>query len=193
MPARTILMSPSYNASAMSIFVCPLSKVEETIAKQKPSRVISILDPGSDFPDLGASYVGRHLSLEFHDIHLPTLDLVMPAATHVDRLLRFLNRWDPAESLLIHCRAGIGRSTAAAFITACYHNPKIDEEQIATDLIHASPIARPNKTLIRIADNAMSRKGRMLIAMENALRDITWVDAAENQPFQIPSIYPGGK
>ena len=177
----------------MSIHVCPLSRLTETIAKEKPSRVISILDPGSDFPDLGASYVGRHLSLEFHDIHLPTLDRVMPAATHVDRLLRFLNRWDPRETLLVHCRAGIGRSTAAAFIAACYHNPKIDEEQIAADLMQASPIARPNKTLIRIADNAMTRKGRMLAAIENALRDATWVDAAENDPFQILSIYPGGK
>src|SRR6188472_1907558 len=124
---RAILVSRSYNAPAMSIFVCPLSKLPETIALQKPLRVISILDPGSVFPDLGATYVGRHLSLEFHDIHLPTLDRVMPAATHIDRLMRFLNRWDPKDPLLIHCRAGIGRSTAAAFIAACYHNPKTDE------------------------------------------------------------------
>jgi predicted protein tyrosine phosphatase len=176
----------------MSIVVCPLSRLTEIIATHKPSRVISILDPGSAFPDLGATYVGRHLSLEFHDIHLPTLDRVMPAATHVDRLLRFLKRWDPKEPLLIHCRAGIGRSTAAAFIAACYHNPKTDEQQIAADLTQASPIARPNKALIRIADNAMTRKGRMLAAMENVLRDVMWVDAAEGEPFQLPSMYPGG-
>jgi predicted protein tyrosine phosphatase len=177
----------------MSILVCPLTKLSVTIATHKPSRVISILDPGSAFPDLGATYVGRHLSLEFHDIHLPTLDRVMPAATHIDRLLRFLNRWDPADTLLIHCRAGIGRSTAAAFIAACYHNPKTDERQIASDLRQVSPTARPNKTLIRIADNAMTRSGRMLAAMEDALRDVTWLDAAEGEPFQIASIYPGGK
>jgi predicted protein tyrosine phosphatase len=177
----------------MSILVCPLSRLSETIAKHQPSRVISILDPGSAFPELGASYVGRHLSLEFHDIHLPTLDRVMPAATHIDRLLRFLNRWDPKDPLVVHCRAGIGRSTATAFIAACYHNPKIDERQIAADLRQASPIARPNKTLIRIADNAMTRKGRMLAAIEDALRDVKWVDAAEGEPFQIPSVYPGGK
>ena len=58
--------------------------------------------------------------------------------------------------------------------------------------ITASPIARPNKTLIRIADNAMTRKGRMLAAMEDALRDVKWVEAAEGEPFQISSIYPGG-
>lgn len=188
-----IRLSRSYNAPEMSILVCPLSKLAETLGREKPSRVISILDPGSDFPDLGVSYVGRHLSLEFHDINIPTLDRVMPAATHVDRLLRFLKRWDPREPLLVHCRAGIGRSTAVAFIAACYNNPKTDEKQIAADLTQASPTARPNKTLIRIADNAMTRKGRMLAAMENALRNVTWVDAAEAEPFQILSIYPGGK
>ena len=175
----------------MSILVCPLSKLSATIGKHKPTRIISILDPGWDFPDLGPTYVGRHLCLEFHDIHLPTLDRVMPAATHVDRLLRFLNRWDPKEALLIHCRAGIGRSTAAAFIAACYHNPAIDEQDIAATLRQTAPLARPNKTLIRIADNAMNRKGRMLSAMEIALRDASFVDASEGEPFEIPSIFSG--
>jgi len=173
----------------MSILVCPLSKLSDTVAAHKPSRIISILDPGWDFPELGPTYVGRHLCLEFHDIHLPTLDRVMPAATHVDRLLRFLKRWDPKDPLLIHCRAGIGRSTAAAFIAACYHNANIDEQRIAAELRKACPIARPNKTLIRIADNAMNREGRMLAAMENALRDAAWVDVSEAPPFQIPSLY----
>ena len=184
-------MSPPYNAQVMSILVCPLSQLSITIGKHKPTRIISILDPGWDFPELGPAYVGRNLCLEFHDIHLPTLDRVMPAAAHVDRLLRFLKRWDPKEALLIHCRAGIGRSTAAAFIAACYHNPAIDEQHIAAKLRQAAPLARPNKTLIRIADNAMNRKGRMLSAMEIALRDASFVDAFEGEPFEIPSIFSG--
>ena len=175
----------------MPIFVCPLSKLPEALAAHKPARVVSILDPGWKFPDLGAAYVGRHLCLEFHDIHFPTLDQVMPAATHVDRLMRFLNRWDPAENLLVHCRAGIGRSTAAAYIAACYHNPDVDELTIATLLTQTSPIARPNKTLIRIADNAMDRKGRMIAAMEQLLRDLPGIEVVEAEPFQIPSKYPG--
>jgi predicted protein tyrosine phosphatase len=113
----------------------------------------------------------------------------MPAATHVDRLLRFLKRWDPKDTLLIHCRAGIGRSTATAFIAACYHNPATEEQEIAATLRQVAPLARPNKTLIRIADNAMNRKGRMLAAIENALRDASFVDASEGEPFEIPSIF----
>ena len=108
----------------MAIIVCPLSKLSKLVKAKKPERVVSILDPGSTFPKLGAAYVGRHLRLEFHDIHFPTQDHVLPSAAHIDRLLRFLDRWDPQDSLLIHCRAGIGRSTATAYIAACYHNPE---------------------------------------------------------------------
>jgi predicted protein tyrosine phosphatase len=177
----------------MTILVCPLSRLSESVTTHRPSRVVSILDPGWEFPKLGPAYVGRHLCLEFHDIHFPTLDHVMPAATHIDRLLRFLSRWDPHDNLLIHCRAGIGRSTATAFIAACYHNPKTNEQAIADALKLASPTARPNKTLIRIADNAMNRQGRMLAAMENVLRSLSWVEVSEGVPFQIPSMYSGDR
>ena len=175
----------------MAIIVCPLSKLSKLVKAKKPDRVVSILDPGSTFPKLGAAYVGRHLRLEFHDIHFPTQDYVLPSATHIDRLLRFLDRWDPQDSLLIHCRAGIGRSTATAYIAACYHNPDIDELKIAAQLRLASTTARPNKTLIRIADNAMARNGRMVKAVESSLHDLPWLDVAEGEPFQIPSTYSG--
>ena len=175
----------------MAIYVCPLSKLAEILAGHTPARIVSILDPGSTFPELGPTYVGRHLCLEFHDIHVPTLNQVLPAATHIDRLLRFLKRWDPDEDLLIHCRAGIGRSTATAYIAACYHNPDIDELEIAKQLRNASQIARPSKMLIRIADNPMDRKDRMIGAMEQLLRDLPWIDVVEGEPFQIPSKYPG--
>ena len=172
------------------IYVCPLSRVSEMIARHKPARVVSLLDPGFDFPELGPTYVGRHLRLEFHDIHLPTKNEVMPAAAHVDRLLRFLRRWDPGDPMLIHCRAGIGRSTAAAFIAACFHNPYTDELEIAVELRRTSPFARPNKTLIGIADTAMGRRGRMRAAIASTEPDSAWTGLVEGEPFRIPSTYP---
>src|SRR4026207_1679760 len=115
----------------MPIHVCPLSKVLEIVERHKPSRVVSLLDPGSPFPERGSPYLDNHLRLEFHDIHWPLLSHVPPAAVHVERLLSFISRWNPAESVLIRCRAGIGRSPATAFITACFHNPDMDEREIA--------------------------------------------------------------
>jgi predicted protein tyrosine phosphatase len=174
----------------MPIFVCPLSKLQEMIERHKPSRVVSVLDPGSPFPELGSSYLDRHLRLEFHDIHFPLLTYVMPGSAHVDQLLRFIHRWDPGESLLVHCRAGIGRSTATAFITACFHNPHIDERDIAASLRRSAPFARPNEALIRLADDALDRKGRMLAAITETGRNLPGLNIAEGESFQIPSIFP---
>ena len=46
-------------------------------------------------------------------------------------MIRFVETWDGQTPMLIHCWAGISRSTASAFITACLHNPDADEEEIA--------------------------------------------------------------
>src|SRR2546425_4108951 len=111
----------------MTILVCPLSKVVEMIALHRPSGVISLLDPDFPFPELGPTYVGKHLRLRFHDVHILTEDQVPPSVEHIDHLLGFLGAWSSGEDLLVHCRAGISRSTAAAFIAACFLNPDVPE------------------------------------------------------------------
>ena len=42
---------------------------------------------------------------------------------HVEKLVDFVSGWDRAAPMVIHCFAGISRSTAGAFITACALNP----------------------------------------------------------------------
>jgi predicted protein tyrosine phosphatase len=100
-------------------------------------------------------------------------------------LLAFLGRWQRASPLLIHCRAGIGRSTAAAFIAACVHSPNVDEQTIALNLRRASPLARPNQLLIELADAAIGGNGRMVRAIEETGRNLRWHDVDENLPFEI--------
>src|SRR5262245_10930992 len=102
----------------MTILVCPLSQVSEAVADHAPGRVVSLLDPGSEFPDLGPQYAGRHLQLELHDITEPAEFHIMPAPQHVHQLLGFVEQWDRRAPILFHCRAGISRSPAAAFIAA---------------------------------------------------------------------------
>ena len=67
-------------------------------------------------------------------------------------LLDFVAAWDRAEPLLIHCYAGVSRSTAAAFIAACALAPGRDERAIAEALRAASPTASPNPRLVALAD-----------------------------------------
>ena len=63
--------------------------------------------------------------------------------------------------MVIHCFAGVSRSTAAAYIAACALSPKRDEFAVARSLRAASPTATPNARLVALADSALQRGGRM--------------------------------
>jgi predicted protein tyrosine phosphatase len=68
--------------------------------------------------------------------------------------------------MVIHCWAGVSRSTASAFAAACALNPHRPEAEIAKKLRLASPIASPNRLIVALADKALGRGGRMVRALE---------------------------
>jgi len=172
----------------MAILVCPLSKVEELVAARRPSRVVSLLDPGSTFPDLGSQYGDRHLRLTFHDVHASAYGETAPAREDVVQLIDFLKQWNRRELILVHCRAGISRSTAAAFIAACVSQPAVTELKIARTLRRAAPLARPNQTMVDLADDVLAREGRMGRAIIETGRDLPWLAIDEGEPFEIPVL-----
>ncbi len=86
--------------------------------------------------------------------------------------------------MVVHCWAGISRSTAAAYTALCTINPDAPEELIAMRLREASPTAYPNRLIIRLADAALGRKGRMVRAVESIGRG---VPAGEAVPFSLPA------
>ncbi len=169
----------------MIIVVCPLSKAADQVALHRPERVISMLNPNDEFPELGPHYSDRHLKLSFHDINEPREAHIPPAVEHVRDFLRFLESWDQRAPILIHCRAGISRSTAAAYIAACQANPNFDEHEIAMALRQASPLARPNGLLVELADAALGRNGRMRAAIETTGQGLEWIEIDENEPFRM--------
>ncbi|MFQ5627012.1 MAG: tyrosine phosphatase family protein, partial [Methyloligellaceae bacterium] len=61
----------------------------------------------------------RHLRLVMNDISEPQPGLVPPNDSHVQELIDFVVGWNRRYPMLIHCWAGISRSTAAAFIALC--------------------------------------------------------------------------
>jgi predicted protein tyrosine phosphatase len=84
--------------------------------------------------------------------------------------------------MVIHCFAGISRSTAGAYVAACALNPERDEMQIAWDIRRASRTAQPNSRIVTIADRLLKRDGRMIRAIEA----IGVGDAAtEGHPFRL--------
>ncbi len=173
----------------MTILVCPLSGVLELVRARRPNRVVSLLDPESEFPDLGAEYHDRHLRLHFHDAHDSSDGQIVPSPEHTEELLSFLGAWEHTTSLLVHCRAGIGRSTAAAYVACCWRNPGVSEHRIAEGLRSVAPLARPNETLVRLSDEALNREGRMSAAIADTGRGLPWIELDEGVPFELPSVF----
>ena len=170
----------------MTLIVCPLSHVQEVVAARRPSHVITLLDP----PELIALIDGygpeRHLRLGVHDIPEETDGLLCPDAGTVQAILDFGATWDGAAPLLVHCWAGISRSTATAFTLACERNPGVDERRIAEALRQASRTAKPNRRIVALADDMLGRGGRMVDAADAiGLGD----SAYEGEPFELPIRY----
>ena len=124
----------------------------------------------------------RHLHLAVSDIVEATPGQVLPEATHLDELLKFVYAWDRAEPMLIHCFAGVSRSTAAVYIAVCALAPKRDEFNVARSLRAASPTASPNTLLVALADDALGRGGRMREAIAEIGRGR---ECFEGEPFAL--------
>ncbi len=160
LPRETTRVPPSM--SPETIYVAPLSLVETTVADANVSHLVTLIN-GETLIDTPPSIVpDRHLRLAMNDICEPQPGLVLPCETHVADLVGFARDWDRQAPLLIHCWAGISRSTAAAFISLCALNPEGSELELARALRRASPTAYPNRLLVALADEILTRDGRMI-------------------------------
>ncbi|WP_395644519.1 tyrosine phosphatase family protein [Terricaulis sp.] len=173
----------------MNIIVCPLSKAPHMARQHQVARVVSLLDPDSRFPLIDGYGADRHLCVEVHDINQEEEGMDACCDQRMTRILDFVGQWERDAPILIHCYAGISRSTATAFITACAHNPGVDESEIAQALRKASASAFPNRRFVALADAALGRNGRMSRAIASIGDGHNWYDIGEATPFEIPGTF----
>ncbi|RUW90863.1 tyrosine phosphatase family protein [Mesorhizobium sp. M7A.F.Ca.US.010.02.1.1] len=164
------------------IHVCSLAKIEETVARTGADRMLSLLAAGTALVRPASIARENHLHLVMHDIAAAQDGMTMPGEEHVRNLLDFARGWDRARPMLVHCYAGISRSTASAYIIAAALAPKRDEAELAQTLRTLSPSATPNPRLIAVADALLDRNGRMIEAIESIGRG---ADAFEGTPFAL--------
>lgn len=151
----------------MTLIICGLSEVPRLVAERRPSHLVTLLDPASMIETPAGIEARRHLRLAVNDIAAPTEGLIAPDASLVEELLAFGADWDERAPMLIHCWAGISRSTASAFVLACERSPEADERAIARAMREAAPHAFPNRRIVALADDLMGRRGRMADAIES--------------------------
>ena len=147
------------------LIVSPLHSVPDLVTEHNVDRVMGLLGPEIGHPELGLPK-NQHLRMAFNDISGPMSGLIPPGEEDVKKVINFIENWDQSGNFLIHCWAGISRSTAAAFITSCILNPQEEEIDLAWELRHLAPSATPNRLLIEHADRLLQRKGRMKTAVK---------------------------
>ncbi len=149
----------------MTLIVCGLAEVPTLIARHRPSHLVTLLDPATMIATPQGLTTDRHLKLGVNDIAEPTQGMIPPDENAVLKLLAFGRTWDETAPMLIHCWAGISRSTASAFTLACERSPDVDEVTIARAMRSLAPHASPNRRIVAIADDMLGRRGRMVDAL----------------------------
>jgi predicted protein tyrosine phosphatase len=136
------------------------------------THVLSLLDP--DWPEItGFRDYGTHrrMTLRFHDVIDPGRGMTVPTKDHVGEILHFGNELaaeagsDAARHLLVHCHAGISRSTAAMVSLLAQIDPHEDEDRLFERVRQIRPQAWPNSLMIGYADDILRREGRLVAAL----------------------------
>jgi predicted protein tyrosine phosphatase len=181
-----------------TIHVCPLHLVPSEFARLRPARLVTLLSPHGAMPERPSDLEPQHhLTRLFHDIASEVDDLTPPSGQDVQAVIAFAKGWAkgaanaPAEGqlrhgpMLIHCYAGISRSTAAALITALVINPDQADDSLVARLRTVSPTANPNRRMVSIADQILGRSGALVDAVET-MDPSTF--APHGEPFELAAF-----
>jgi predicted protein tyrosine phosphatase len=164
------------------IFVCSLAALPATVKRVQASHVLTVMANVNQVQRPASVLPANHLRVQMDDITERVEGFVAPSESHIEQVLDFVRGWDRHAPLVIHCYAGISRSTASAFAAVCALNPNRDEMVIARKIREASPMASPNRLIVSLADRMLGRGGRMLRALDQMGPGIMM---AEGRPFQI--------
>jgi predicted protein tyrosine phosphatase len=148
------------------IHVCSLADLHPTVKATGASHVLTVMANVAQVVRPETVLDANHLRVQMDDITAHTDGFVAPNDAHIVQVLDFVRGWDRSAPLVVHCYAGISRSTASAFAAACMLNPDRDERDIAQKIRAASPIAAPNRLIVTLADKALGRDGRMVRALD---------------------------
>lgn len=155
----------------MPPFRITLCGISELVAQSDvaATHVLSILDPAEPVPDAFESY-GAHAKLElrFDDIIQDTAGLIAPQTADVRQILAFgqdlLADTRQDASLLIHCHAGISRSTAAMTLILAQALPDHSAASIISIVHGIREKAWPNLRIIELGDAMLGWQGSLIAA-----------------------------
>ena len=158
----------SSTAPPFRITVCGIDELAGH-CNANASHVLSILDPDHPIPEAFGAF-GEHekLELRFHDIIEEMPGRLAPTPEHVGQVLAFgrslLAEPRPAAHLLVHCHAGVSRSTASMALILAQAQPDQPADAVLAMVHGIREKAWPNLRMIEIGDAMLGRNGALVEA-----------------------------
>ena len=155
------------------------------------THVLSILDPGWPEPEAFAGFdPHRRLELRFHDVIDAGAGCIAAESLDVERLLTFGRDLTEARGkhLLVHCHAGVSRSTAAATLILAQSRPDRPAEEALQAVVRQRPRAWPNLRILELGDALLDRRGEIVSAARTHYRRVL-----EREPWLIEQMIDGGR
>lgn len=164
------------------IHVCSIFRIADVAEATGARTLVTLINREIRVERPAAIAPERHLFVGISDITSEIEGQVLAGEEHIATLVDFVRLWDREDPMLIHCFAGVSRSTAGAYVAACALSPHLGEDEIAQRLRRASPTATPNARLVALADKILGRESRMIEAIERIGRG---ADCVEGAPFAL--------
>jgi len=155
----------------LTIRVGGLHTLDADIPAFRPTHLLGILDPLT--PDPRAyrhKPAGRvALVLRFRDVDAATPE--GPGGHHAAAIIDFADRAVAASRqgearLLVHCHAGISRSTASAYIALVRERGIERAPEAFAELLRIAVQPWPNRSLVELADRQLAAAGRLLAPLD---------------------------
>jgi predicted protein tyrosine phosphatase len=157
-----------------SLSILGIDEVRQ-LSEPRVDYLLSILASNDVLPRPEWIQGDHYLVLIFDDLDDPDFQdgiHVPPTPADLQNILAWGRQIDQAQrqegdplSVLIHCTAGVSRSTAAAYAIWCDWLGAGQEAWAAAEVRKVRPKAAPNRLMVMYADQILGRKGRMV---ENA-------------------------
>jgi predicted protein tyrosine phosphatase len=161
--------------ASVRLLICGIDELDEYCTADI-SHIVSILDPGYAEPDIFRSFAPHErLELRFHDIIDEHAGMVAPNGEDIERLLKFGRSMLDSRStgqLLVHCHAGLSRSTAAAVLLLAQAQPDRPPETAVIEMLELKPRAWPNLRMIELGDESLCCEGKLIRAARRHYADM---------------------
>lgn len=141
------------------------NRLRGDVAANRPTHIISLLDPDTPAPDVATDAEIEHFVLRVKDY--TARDHLYDAGTELHALNTFLDELvsdarSAAMHLLVHCHLGASRSPAVAYITLAKYFGLNQEKAAFDKLLGITNKPWPNRGLVALFDELDRRQGRLL-------------------------------